>query len=317
MDELVGETRERLRRDLLDCGFTLCGFTGVAHSVEVCQHYSQWLAAGYAAEMRWLEQSAPDRLHPERRFAWAKSVIVLALAYERDKPELGLLPRISRYAAGRSYHNVMRKRLRKARVILQKYGCGQNKDYSDTGPVLEREYARSAGLGWQGKNTLLLNSDWGSYLFLAVIFVERPIEHDQPATDHCGTCRACLEACPTDAFVQPGVLDARRCISYLNIEHRSDFVGNYACEIAPWLHGCDICQEVCPFVAAARRRGQVGDVVFEPDQRWRDLTLLDLVEIGDSDWDRLTQGSDLRRGGVTRLRRIARRLLDNEAASQE
>lgn len=315
MEQLSADKRERLRQDLLACGFSICGFTGIAHRSEVRQHYNQWLAAGYAGGMTWLIDSAKDRLEPQLRFSWAQTVIVLGLAYDQPKPDLGVLPHISRYAVGRSYHRVMRQRLKRAQAVLRAYDCGQAKAYSDTGPVLERAYAQAAGLGWQGKNTLLLNAEWGSYLFLAVIFVERAIVRDSPETDHCGSCRACLDACPTQAFVQAGVLDSRRCISYLNIEHRGEFVPPYDAEIMPWLHGCDICQEVCPFVGAARRRGRLGDEVFAADQRWASANLVDLAKIAVDDWDRLTRGSDLRRGGVQRMRRIAERLLVAQQAS--
>lgn len=308
--DISADAKERLRAAIRECGVTLCGFTAPEIPHTEVDRLRQWLASGYGAEMDWLARTAEDRANPSRRFPWARTAVCLGLAYDRPEPRSGeVLPRISRYAQGRDYHNVLRSRLRAAMGGLQEFGATQNRAYADTGPVMERVLAERAGLGWRGKNTLVLNRTWGSMLFLAVIFTDLPVPPDTPETDHCGNCTKCLDACPTDAFPAPGVLDSRRCISYLNIEHRSDYEAPYDASLEGWLHGCDVCQEVCPFVSRARRDQRWGDPDFAPRETWGEWQLIQLADIDEPRWDALTRGSPVRRGGPDRLRRVANRLL--------
>lgn len=303
--------KEELRDAIGSCGFSLVGFAGLELPNEVGSKVRHWLDLGYGAEMQWLADSVTDRLSPAARFPWAKSAVCVALAYDRPepRPELGILRRISRYAQGRSYHNVIRKRLKRVGHVLMQFGASRHRGYCDTGPVLERQFAVMAGLGWVGKHSLLLNPNLGSMMFLATVFTDLEIVPDGPMTDHCGTCTACMDVCPTQAIVAPQVLDSRRCISYLNIEHRSAFSEPYDSELHGWIHGCDICQDVCPFVQSARRRERWGDPAFAPWATWQNLTLDGAAIISETAWSKSTLGSDLRRGGPTRLRRIALRLL--------
>ncbi len=302
-----------IRESILDQGFDLCGFTDPQLGLQEQNRFKTWLESGYAAEMSWLRESANVRLDPRSRFEWANTAVCLAVAYGHRQPERemsGISGRISSYARGRSYHNVIRKRLRRVCAVLAEAGGENNVGYCDTGPVHERALAAQAGLGWRGRNSLLLNSRVGSKIFLAVVLTSLRLDRDGPTTDHCGSCTACVEACPTDALVADGVLDSRRCISYLNIEHRSQFDPPYDAGWSGWLHGCDICQDVCPFVIAASREQRYGDPDFLPRESWSSVTLEDLVDISEHRWSELTMGSDVRRGGPGRLRRNAVILLD-------
>lgn len=299
---------ESLRTALRDCGFTLVGFGPPDPPPYFSQFFSHWISQGYSATMDWLVRTASVRIFPRQRFPWAKTAIILALAYDHPRPRtLGILNWISRYVQGKSYHRVMKKRLRKACLLLTKYGAKHLYCSVDTGPLPERELAVQAGLGWIGKNALLIHPRWGSYLFLGVILTELTLPYDRPLSDHCGSCQRCLETCPTGALVAPGVLDSRKCISYLTIEHRGEFSPPYDSPLFGLLHGCDLCQEVCPFVQRARREGLRGDPNFSPWEQWEKIEMEEILTWDLSRWESLVKGSDLRRGGLKRLQRLVLR----------
>ncbi len=215
------------------------------------KRFEQWLAAGYAGEMEYLPRRAEAYAHPRHVLDNARSIVMLALNYRSVEPAASQSGRgrVSRYAWGRDYHELARQRLDVlCDVIRDRAPHSLVRAVVDTAPMLEREFAALAGLGWIGKNTLLLNKTAGSWFFLCALLTDAELDYDSPqTTDHCGTCRACLEACPTDAFVDAYVLDARKCISYLTIEHRSAIPRTLRDGIGDWLFGCDVCQEVCPW----------------------------------------------------------------------
>lgn len=308
--ELSDDARERLRSDLLQCGFDLVGFAPPRLPELVREQHNRWIADGHAGRLDWLVRTIDVRADPVLRFPWLGSVIVLALSYDHPEPrEGGVLPRISRYAQGRDYHNVIKRRLRKAMNILRRYGATEMMNYVDDGLVSEKAFAAAGGLGWIGRHTLLIHPQRGSLLFLGVLLSDLAPRPDTPMTDHCGTCRACLDACPTDAFPAPGVLDARRCISYLNIEAPEALDEPDAPPLHGWLHGCDVCQEVCPFVLAARRHERsYGEEAFAPWPLWRQMELTHLRTIEEQDIENWMAGSAVRRGGAGRLTDLARRL---------
>jgi epoxyqueuosine reductase len=211
----------------------------------------EWLAAGYAGEMHYLPDRAEAYAHPRFVLDGARSVVMLAFDYRTREPDAAQSGRgrVSRYAWGADYHDLIRDRLRELSDDLQRRApAARTRAIVDTAPLLEREFAHLAGLGWIGKNTLLLNKTQGSWFFLAALVTDLELDYDQPfAADHCGTCRACLDACPTGAFVDEYVLDARRCISYLTIELRGPMPHEFREGVGDWLFGCDVCQEVCPW----------------------------------------------------------------------
>jgi len=216
--------------------------------------FEAWLDRGYAGTMHYLARTRAERLDPQRLLPGARSVIAVALLYDAGAPAGDWAP-VARYARGRDYHEVMRPRLQ-ALVDFLGEAAGpwvRSRAAVDTSAVLERDLAAAAGLGWIGKNTNLLAPDLGSYFFIGIVLTTAELVHDPPHPDRCGTCTACLDACPTDAFVAPRVLDARRCLSYLTIEHRGDIDPALQPAVAEWIFGCDICQEVCPWNRKAPR----------------------------------------------------------------
>lgn len=214
--------------------------------------FVQWLDAGYAGEMHYLADRKSAYEHPQHVMSEVTSLMLLGMNYQTTQPQPVQrgTGRIARYAWGRNdYHDLIHERLK----LLKRFALSLDADMQvrgvvDTAPLLEREFAQLAGIGWPAKNTMLINREHGSWFFLSALLLNVNLEYDQPfETDHCGSCRACLEACPTHAFPQPGVLDATKCISYLTIEHRTAIPVEYREAIGDWILGCDICQEVCPW----------------------------------------------------------------------
>jgi epoxyqueuosine reductase len=237
-------------------GFSLVGIAR-ADDADAFAHFQEWLANGYAGTMRYMEQRAEARRSPTSILPEVRSVVMVALEYgESRSQESGvrsnkeaIVGNVARYAHGPDYHTILRVKLKELLAWVQAHRptC-HGRAVVDTAPLLERDFARRAGLGWIGKNTMLINKHRGSYFFLGALLLDFELTPDEPHTGfHCGTCTACLDACPTDAFPAPGVLDARRCISYLTIEHRGSMPTDLRSGVGDWLFGCDICQEVCPW----------------------------------------------------------------------
>ena len=244
-------------------GFDLVGITRLGPA-ETAPQFREWLAKGYAGTMGYLARGANKRDDTRRVVEGAVSAVVVAMNYGGTQPP----GPIARYARGRDYHDVMVDRLNELLSrIRSAVAPGVNgKPYVDTGPILERELARRAGLGWFGKNTNLINPRLGSFFFIGSLLVDLELEADPPfAADHCGTCTRCLAACPTDAFVAPRTLDATRCISYLTIELREDIPEALRTQMGELVFGCDICQDVCPWNHKFSRA--VTDPGLQPDPR--------------------------------------------------
>ncbi len=207
-----------------------------------------WLAAGHAGTMAYIGRRAAERLDPARVLPGARSVVTVALNYHR--PDADADPSwapVARYARGRDYHDVMRPRLERLAELIDGEAGARSLAYVDTGPLLERDLAARAGLGWTGKNTMLLHPRLGSWFLIGLVLTTAALDADAALPDRCGTCRACLDACPTGAFPAPYVLDSRRCISYLTIEHRGEIDADLQPLMGEWEFGCDRCQEVCPW----------------------------------------------------------------------
>jgi len=244
-----------LKQRASELGFSLCGICPAVSPPGVAR-LDDWLAAGYAGQMLYLADRREAYSHPNRVLDGARSIVMLAMNYRTAEPAVPLdgQARVSRYAwGGTDYHDLIRDRLNTlADFLHSRVPSARVRGVVDTAPLLEREFAQLAGLGWIGKNTLLLNREHGSWFFLAALLTEVELAYDAAQeTDHCGTCRACLDACPTAAFPQPYVLDASRCISYLTIELREAIPNELRPGLGDWLFGCDICQEVCPWNSRA------------------------------------------------------------------
>ncbi len=257
-----------------NAGFDLFGVCAAEPFEQERARLLQWLEKGYAGEMLYLHNNVEKRLDPRKVMPSAKSIICLGISYYYGESllsarkigdtipiqntELGHVPNfparndqglIARYAWGKDYHKVLKKKLLalKKQIVELTGPETELKEYTDTGPILERQAAARAGLGFIGKNTLLLNSKHGSYFFLAELLTNLELDYGDPVATHCGSCRACIDACPTQAFPKPYELDATRCISYWTIESRSEIPAEFHAPIGKHAFGCDICQEVCPF----------------------------------------------------------------------
>ena len=231
-----------------ELGFVACGVTHPGPTAHA-DYLDQWLARGYAGTMRYLHRQAKRRKNPGLIVPEARSVVVvLDNYYTADQESDREPPRIAKYARGEDYHRVTQDRLVELADFLRQRGAALARTYSDAGPVPERELAQRAGLGWIGKNTMLVSPEHGSFHFIGSVFTDLELEPDQPFdADRCGSCTRCLEACPTDALVEPRVLDATRCISYLTIEQRGPIPDELASRFEGYAFGCDICNDVCPW----------------------------------------------------------------------
>jgi epoxyqueuosine reductase len=286
-------------------GFDLCGVAPVESFPELA-YLQEWLATGYAGEMAWMVRTAERRADVRNVLPGARSVIVTGTLYNTARPysdELSAdVARISRYAWGDDYHDVLKKRL-DALVAWMREQTDEPfeaRAYVDTGPVQERVYAQYAGLGWIGKNTCLINPELGSWLFLAEIISTLPLEPDTQGLEQCGSCTRCLQACPTGALVEPGVLDSNRCLSYLTIELRAEIPGEHRRALGTQVYGCDICQEVCPYNRPAPRS---DDAEWQPRAGLDLPRLVDLWRRPDAELRKMTKGGPMTRAKIAGLRR--------------
>ena len=293
---------ERVKGLALAMGFDLVGVARAEPTHET-RFLSEWLARGFAGEMHYIGRRAREREDPRLVLEGARSVIALGLVYdpaERAEPPPGTL-QIARYAGGDDYHDLLIERVRALEAALpalanEPVRC---RGYVDTGPVQERAFAAAGGLGWIGKNTCLIHPRLGSYLFLAVVITDLELSPDTRELDHCGSCRACLDACPTDAFPEPYVLDATRCISYTTIEARGPIPEPLRASHATLGFGCDICQEVCPWNQRERReippdaQGLRARIAARPE--WVRPALSWVLGLDESAWRSATAFTALRR----------------------
>ena len=289
-----------LKSDAGELGFDLIG---IAPAVSPPGYHPllEWIASGYAADMDWISQRQNAYQHPDGVLPGTRSVIVVAMNYHNQQPHTQqpeTAGRISRYAWGtQDYHKVIRRRLKQLLKSLQQHRPDSiSRAVVDTAPLLERDFAQLAGLGWRGKNTMLISRNIGSWFFLGAILTTAELQYDQPhVTDHCGTCSRCLDACPTNAFPEPYVLDSRRCISYLTIERRDSAIPeSLRNEIGDWVFGCDICQEVCPWNRFAPKQ---SDVAFHPREDLWAVDIPDLLKLTEQTFSMRFAGTPLHRTG--------------------
>jgi epoxyqueuosine reductase len=291
-----------------ELGFDACAIAA-AVDVDPDDTLGDWLARGFHADMQWMARSKAVRQDVQQKLPGTRSVVVVARNYYAERPDAPEKSgRVSRYAWGRDYHRALFKPVRR----LAKYIEDQAPDTEtycsiDSGPVLEKVWAQRAGLGWIGKNSLVLRRDLGSWFFLSCILTTAELDPDPPVADGCLTCTACLDACPTGAIVEPQVVDSNRCISYQTIENRSDIPGDIQEKSDDWIFGCDICQEVCPW----NNRAAVTDQPdFHPRPGHANPALDDLAAMDDDVFLETFAGTPLmrtKRAGIQRNTAIARR----------
>ena len=299
----MGILEDSIRRKALDLGFDAAGFCAAQASEADKQGLAAYLERGLHGDMDWMAATAGRRADPRVLWAEARSVVVVGANYGPRGDPLEALERrdrgaVSVYAQGRDYHLVLRKRLKAlARWMAETHASGV-KVFVDTAPVMEKPLAARAGLGWQGKHTNLLSRAFGSWLFLGEVFTTLELAPDAPATDHCGTCNRCRDVCPTDALPAPYRIDARRCISYLTIEHKGHIEPRFRIPMGNRIYGCDDCLAVCPWNKFAVPTGEDS---FLPRAELTAPRLADLARLDDAAFRRLFAGSPIKRTGRDRF----------------
>jgi epoxyqueuosine reductase len=297
-----------IKTEAVRLGFAECRITIPDAIPDAPQRLQAWLAAGHHGSMEWMEIRADQRSDPAILWGDVRSVIMLGMSYAPEEDPMALVAhpdraRISAYAQGKDYHDVVKKALKAlARWIVEQAGgieAAQVKVFVDTAPVMEKPLAAAAGLGWQGKHSNLVSRTQGSWLFLGSIYTTLDLPADPPEIDHCGSCTACHEACPTDAFSAPYIVDARRCISYLTIEHKGSIPDEFRAAMGNRIYGCDDCLAVCPWNKFAQ--SAAAHKAFLPRAELAAPRLADLLLLDDAAFRVLFSGSPIKRIGRNRF----------------
>ena len=269
-----------LKRKANNLGFLSCGISKAVFLEEEATKLENWLNDDKHGKMKYMENHFDMRLDPRKLVPDAKSVISLSYNYfnenlQKDKDA----PKISKYAYGSDYHKVIKEKLKILFKELQKeFGDVNGRVFIDSAPIMEKAWAAKSGLGWIGKNTNLISQKVGSFYFLAEIIVDLEFEYDTPVTDHCGSCTACIDSCPTGALVKPYEIDASKCISYLTIELKDEIPSEFNGKMDNWAFGCDVCQDVCPWNRFSRKH---NEPLFNPNQ--------EMMKMGKKEWEELTE----------------------------
>lgn len=307
----------RIKEKAEEIGFSKIGVAKAVILDEGGVRLRDWLARGFHGNMQWMEVAPEKRADPAKILPGVKSVISVALNYycDREHPDDPSVGKISRYAWGDDYHDIVGKKLEELlRFILETLPGSEGKAYVDTGPVMEKVWAQRAGLGWQGKHTNIITTEFGSWVFLGELLLTAELEYDEPATDHCGSCTLCIEACPTAAIVEPYVVDSNKCISYLTIEHRGEIAEELGEHFSRWLYGCDICQDVCPwnekFSIASNVQG------FAPRESLMSIKLPTIQGMSQTEFSTTFSKSAVKRTKLSGLRRNAELLLSKTTIEQ-
>jgi epoxyqueuosine reductase len=303
---------ERVKARAAELGFIACGVThhgATAHG----DRLDSWLARGYAGTMRYLHRQARRRKDPRLIAPEARSVVVvLDNYYTHDEVADLKPPRIAKYARGNDYHRVTRQRLLELEEFLRSQGAQLAHSYTDAGPVPERELAQRAGLGWIGKNTMLVRPNAGSFFFIGSVFTDLALDLDLPfELDRCGSCTRCLEACPTEAFVEPRVLDATRCISYLTIEQKGPIADELSDRFQGYAFGCDICNDVCPWNQRFAQPTEIGE--FQAQHRLANAGPDFFQTMDEAEFQKRFGDTPLERPGLEGMRRNFRAAFDSAA----
>ncbi|MBT3252146.1 MAG: tRNA epoxyqueuosine(34) reductase QueG [Candidatus Marinimicrobia bacterium] len=295
---------DKIKGSIHTIGFSKLGITKPNQLESDRVNLKNWFDNGYHASMAWIERRKEERVNLLSYFPEVKSVISIAVNYfPQQAPDSNDIGKISNYAWGEDYHSILKRKLFELLALVQQdYPDVLYRVCVDTSPVMDKIWARQAGLGWIGKHTNIITRDFGSWVFLGELMLDIELDYDPPfEADHCGTCTACLDACPTDAFPSPYVLDANKCISYLTIEHRGSIASELETEMGDWIYGCDICQQVCPWnIKLQKITNEEG---FLPRH---DIHNTDLKQWGDltpEEFKKLFKGSPVKRTKFEGLKR--------------
>ena len=285
----------------VDLGFISCGISKADFLEEEAANLENWLKNQMHGEMSYMERNFDMRLDPRKILNGAKSVISLTYNYYTDKLQKDENFKISKYAFGTDYHFVIREKLKNLLFLIkEKVGDINGRVFVDSAPILERAWAKKSGLGWIGKNTNLISKNVGSFFFLCEIIVDIELDYDYSTTDHCGTCTACIDACPTNAIVEPYKVDGSRCISYLTIELKENMPEYAKDSYDKWIFGCDICQDVCPWNKFSKPH---NEPLFNADEKFLSMSKNEWLEITKETFDKVFKDSPVKRTGYDGLKR--------------
>lgn len=293
-----------VKRKAIELGFSFCGFSKAEFLSDEAPALERWLKNGMHGEMSYMANYFDMRLDPSLLVPGAKSVVSLLYNYYPEREATNPDLKISKYAYGEDYHFVLKDKLKELLACIQdEIGEVNGRVFVDSAPVLEKAWAKRSGLGWIGKNANLINKNQGSFFFLAELIIDLELEPDLPIKDYCGTCTACMDACPTDAIVEPYVVDGSKCISYFTIELRNEIPMEFQSKLDNWIFGCDICQDVCPWNRFSKPHNETR---FQPNA--------ELLALNNSEWLELTQEvfgvlakrSPMKRAGLERIQSIVK-----------
>ena len=281
-------------------GFLSCGISKAEFLDEEAPRLEQWLKEGKHGQMAYMENNFDKRLDPRILVPGAKSVVSLLLNYYTDKQQVKGAPKISKYAFGTDYHFVIKGKLKQLFQILQdQIGEINGRVFVDSAPVMDKAWAARSGLGWMGKNTNLITQKVGSFYFIAEMIIDLELEYDTPVTDHCGTCTACIDACPTEAL-SPYNIDASKCISYLTIELKDQIPHEFENKMDDWTFGCDVCQDVCPWNRFSKSH---NEPLFDPNPEMMDFKRKDWEELTEATFETIFKNSAIKRTRYEGLKR--------------
>ena len=301
---LTSHTQHRtafIKAEAKRLGFLSCGISKAGFLEEEAPRLEYWLNQNHHGEMKYLEDHYDMRLNPTLLVHGAKSVISLLLNYYPPQEQIKDSYKISKYAYGKDYHNVIKKKLKKLlRSIRTEIGEVPGRAFVDFAPVMDKAWAAKSGLGWMGKSSNLLTQQVGSFYFIAELIVDLELDYDNPTTDHCGTCTACIDACPTQAIVAPYVVDGSKCISYFTIELKENIPNEMKGQLDDWMFGCDVCQDVCPWNRFAKKHNEPR---FYPNDNLLSLTQNDWKELTSEVFNELFKLSAVKRTKFDGLQR--------------
>ena len=302
---MIQKNTEFIKTEAKKLGFSSCGISKARFLSEEAKNFEKWLSNGYQGSMSYLERNIDKRLDPTVLVPGSKSVISLAFNYFPPKK---LIDNnnfiISKYAYGKDYHKVLKKKLKKLFFLMrERIGDIEGRVFVDSAPIHERAWAKLSGLGWVGKNSLLINKNQGSYFFLAEIICDLELEYDEPVLNRCGNCSRCIDACPTGAITEAQVINAKKCISYLTIENKDNIPEELIDSMNNSIFGCDVCQDVCPWNKNSKPHEEIE---FLPKKNLKKLRKKDWVELTEETFDRIFEGSAIKRTKYKGLKRNIR-----------
>ena len=300
--DLKNNYKEFIKLKAKELGFMSCGISKSGFLSHEADRFESWLKNNYHGKMSYMERNFDKRLDTTKLVENSKSVISLTYNYYPKKVlKSDSTFKISKYAYGKDYHLVLKKKLKQLLNIMKdKFGSFEGRVFVDSAPILERAWAKKSGLGWIGKNTNLINKQSGSFFFLAEIIVDLELNYDNTTTDHCGSCTACIDACPTNAIYEPYKLDASRCISYYTIELKESFSSNLSSDFKDWIFGCDICQDVCPWNRFSKAN---DEVLFETVPEISNFNKADWIDLTEETFKKVFKESPIKRSKFKGLKR--------------